>query len=163
MFEAFILWVQGFVTVYGLTGVFIVSFLESFIFPVPTATIVAPVTALGVNPLSVAITATIASVIGAFVGYLLGFHVGKPAAQKIFKDKHIKKVEKWYEKYGAWAVLIAALSPVPFKVFTWFSGIFKLDKRKFIIASVIGRFAQFMIAAYAGNILGPWLLSLVGL
>lgn len=162
MLEGFILWVQAFVEGYGLTGTFIISLLESFIFPVPTATIIAPVTAMGMDPLMVTIVATIGSVIGAIVGYALGVYLGLPVAQKLFR-KHLPKVDKWYEKWGVWAVLVAAFSPIPFKVFTWTSGIFRLDFKKFLIASLIGRFCQFAIAAYVGNIFGPgiitWLLG----
>ncbi len=163
MLEGFILSVQAFVAACGFGGVFVIAVLESFIFPVPTATIVAPVTALGADPFMIAVIATVGSVIGALIGYYLGDYIGRPVAEKLFKEKHIKKVEHWYEKYGAWAVLIAAFSPVPFKVFTWFSGIFKLDKKKFLIASVIGRTAQFFIAAYIGSWLGPWFLAFFGL
>jgi membrane protein YqaA with SNARE-associated domain len=158
MLEGFILWVQAFVEAYGLGGAFVISVLESFIFPVPTATFIAPFTALGVDPLVITLVATAGSLIGAVVGYLLGRHLGQPVAERLFA-KHIPKVEKWYDKYGAWAVLIAAFSPIPFKVFTWTSGIFELDFKKFMIAAAIGRFAQFAVAAYAGALLGPGILT----
>ncbi len=162
MLEGFVASAQEFVEAYGFGGVFSISVLESFIFPVPTATIITPATALGLDPFAIAVIATVGSVIGAFVGYLLGLKVGRPVAERIFKQKHIDKVEGMYRKYGAWAVLIAAFSPVPFKVFTWFSGIFELDKKKFFAASVIGRFAQFLIAAYVGNMAGPLILGFLG-
>jgi membrane protein YqaA with SNARE-associated domain len=50
MIEGFLLWVQAFVLEYGLTGTFIIAFLESFIFPVPTAVIIAPTTGFGLDP-----------------------------------------------------------------------------------------------------------------
>ncbi len=161
MLEGFILWVQGFVEAWGLTGTFVISVLESFIFPVPTAFFIAPVAALGTDPALITVTAVLGSVVGAVVGYFLGRMLGRPVAERLFK-KHIPRVEKWYDKYGAWAVLISAVSPIPFKVFTWCSGIFELDFRKFLLAAVIGRFVQFAIAAYAGSLVGPWALSLFG-
>ncbi len=157
------LWVQWFIAMYGFIGVFIVALLESFIFPIPTAAIILPATALGMDPFLVTIIATTGSVIGALVGYYLGFYLGHPAAERIIKNKkHIEGVEKWFDKYGAWAILIAAFTPIPFKVFTWFGGIFRMDIKKFIIASIIGRFSQFLLFAYAGNFLSPWILSLIG-
>ena len=51
MLGEFVLWVQAFVEAYGLGGAFVIAVFESFIFPVPTATIIAPFTALGVDPL----------------------------------------------------------------------------------------------------------------
>jgi undecaprenyl-diphosphatase len=158
MLAELVLWVQGFVQVYGLGGAFLIAVLESFIFPVPTATIIAPFTALGVDPLAITLVATTGSVIGAVIGYVLGKKLGKPVVERLFK-KYIPRVEKWYEKWGAWAVLIAAFSPIPFKVFTWTSGICGLDFKKFLIASIIGRFVQFAIAAYVGAYLGPGVLD----
>ena len=155
------LWVEAFILQYGLSGTFIVALLESFIFPVPTAAVIAPATSFGLDPFLVTIVATIGSVLGALVGYFLGLYLGHPVAEKLFK-KHIPKVEKWFDKYGAWAILIAAFTPIPFKVFTWCGGIFRMDLKKFIIASIIGRFFQFALFAYAGSLLGPTVLTLMG-
>jgi undecaprenyl-diphosphatase len=158
MLGEFMMWVQAFVQAYGLPGAFVIAVLESFIFPVPTATFIAPFTALGVDPVTIIIVATVGSVLGAVIGYALGLKLGRPAAERLFK-KHIPKVEKWYDKYGVWAVFIAAFSPIPFKVFTWTSGIFELDFKKFLLASIAGRVLQFTIAAYVGYYVGPGMLS----
>ncbi|MFH1445708.1 MAG: YqaA family protein [Nanoarchaeota archaeon] len=158
MFAELVLWSQAFVAQYGLTGTFIVSLLESFIFPVPTAVFIAPAAALGVNPLLITIIATIASVIGAVIGYGLGHLLGRKGADRLFK-KHMGGVEKWFDKYGAWAVLIAAFTPIPFKVFAWAAGIFKLNFKKFLVVCIIGRFIQFAIAAYVGSLFGGWFLE----
>jgi len=154
----FILWVQAFVQAYGLAGAFVIAVLESFIFPVPTATFIAPFTAMGIDPVTIILVATAGSLIGAVIGYALGLKLGRPVAERLFR-KHIPRVEKWYDRWGAWAVLIAAFSPIPFKVFTWTSGIFGLDFRKFLLASLVGRVLQFTIAAYVGYLVGPGVLD----
>jgi membrane protein YqaA with SNARE-associated domain len=158
MLGEFILWVQAFVQAYGLAGAFAIAVLESFIFPVPTATFIAPFTAMGVDPLAIILVATTGSVLGAVIGYVLGIRLGRPVAERLFR-RHIPRVEKWYERWGVWAVFIAAFSPIPFKVFTWTSGIFRLDFRRFLIASVAGRLLQFTIAAYVGYYVGPGVLD----
>jgi membrane protein YqaA with SNARE-associated domain len=155
-----ILATQAFVEAYGLIGTFIIAIFESFIFPVPTAFFVTPATALGIDPFWTAVVATIGSLIGAVVGYALGFYLGHPVASKVLKKKHLDKVEKWYGKWGEWIVLIAAAGPLPFKIVTWCSGIFELNFKKFMIFSAIGRTFQFFVAAYVGNLVGPWVLGL---
>lgn len=155
MFEAFIAIAEGFILAYGLAGVFAIAVLESFIFPVPTAFILGPTTLFGVEPITAIIVATTGSIIGAIIGYFLGKYFGHPVAEKLFA-KHIPRIEKWYSKYGAWFVLIAAFSPVPFKAATWFSGIFELDFKKFLLASIPGRLLQFIIVAYFGSWMGTW-------
>jgi len=162
MLQGFILWAQAFVSAYGLSGAFAIAVLESFIFPVPTAVFIAPFTALGMDPFIITVVAVAGSIIGAIIGYGLGKHLGHPVAERLFK-KHVPRVEKWFDKYGAWAVFIAAFTPVPFKVFTWCAGIFELDFKKFLLAAIPGRVMQFAIAAYVGNIFGPWFLELIGI
>jgi len=158
MFESILGFSEWFAQTYGLVGTFVISLLESFIFPVPTATIITPLTVLGIDPLIITVIATSGSVIGALIGYTLGVHLGRPVAERLFR-KYIPKTERWFEKWGAWTVLIAAFSPIPFKVFTWTAGIFRLDLKKFILACVIGRTAQFAIAAYVGAYFGPSVIS----
>ncbi|HDD45955.1 MAG TPA: DedA family protein, partial [Candidatus Aenigmarchaeota archaeon] len=148
---------------YGLFGTFVIAVLESFIFPVPTAVIITPSTALGLDPLITTIIATIGSVIGALIGFALGWYLGYPFALKLFKGKHIDRVERWFKKYGACAILIAAFTPIPFKVFTWAGGIFRMNIKPFLLAATIGRFFQFIIAAYVGSMIGPAFISLMSL
>lgn len=160
--QEFLLWTSAFVAQYGLFGAFIISVLESFIFPIPTAAFITPFTVLGMDPLVITLVTATGSIIGALIGYYLGMKLGKPVAYRYFA-KYMPRVERFFEKYGAWAVFIAAFTPVPFKVFTWASGIVRLKLWKFLAAAIPGRVLQFAIAAYVGDFIGPWLLSLVGL
>lgn len=160
IFTPLILASQAFVETYGLIGTFVISLFESFIFPVPTAFFVAPATALGADPFWVAVVATLGSLIGAVIGYFLGLRLGHPVAVRLFKKKRMDKVEKWYGKWGEWIVLIAAAGPLPFKIVTWCSGIFELNFKKYMVFCAIGRTFQFFVAAYVGNLVGPWVLGL---
>jgi len=154
-----ILATQAFVEAYGLAGTFIISVFESFIFPVPTAFFVAPATALGADPFWVAVAAITGSLIGAVIGYALGYWLGKPVFIKLFREKNLQKVDRWYQKWGEWIVLIAAAGPIPFKIVTWCSGMFELNFKKYMVFCAIGRTFQFFVAAYVGNLVGPWVLG----
>ncbi|NIO21562.1 MAG: DedA family protein [Candidatus Aenigmarchaeota archaeon] len=159
IFTPLILASQAFVETYGLMGTFIISVFESFIFPVPTAFFVTPATVLGADPFLVAVVATIGSLIGAVIGYAFGYYLGKPVFIKLFKQKNLDKVDRWYQKWGEWIVLIAAAGPIPFKIVTWCSGMFELNFKKYMVFCAIGRTFQFFVAAYVGNLVGPWILG----
>lgn len=154
---------EAFIMTWGLLGAFLVAVSESFIFPVPTAVFIAPMTALGIDPLLLTVIATIGSVLGAVIGYFLGKKLGHHIAVKLFKQRRIDRVEKWFEKWGPWTIFIAAFTPLPFKVFTWCAGIFEVDFKNFLIASIAGRFIQFFIAAYVGSLFGPTFLAFFGI
>lgn len=131
----------------GWFGLFIVAFAESSFFPVPPDILLIPLCL--VTPelgLVYALISTIGSVLGACFGYWIGLKGGRPILRKIARRKS-EKVEKYFQRYGAWAVGIAGFTPIPYKIFTIASGVFKIDFRKMIFASIISRGGRFFLEA----------------
>ena len=123
----------------------LVAFSESVIFPAPPDPLLM---AVGIaNPPSaiwVAALVTVASVCGAYVGHVLGKRVGRPLLRKIAPGDKVERAESLFVRYGAWAVLVAAFTPIPYKVFTVLAGILDLPIKPFLLASLIGRGARFL-------------------
>jgi undecaprenyl-diphosphatase len=146
----------------GDVGLFVVAFVESSIFPVPPDVLLIPLVLL--NPslgLYYASISTIGSVLGGIAGYFIGFKGGRRIALKLFSENKVRKVEDYFERYGAWAVFIAAFSPIPYKVFTIASGIVRLDKKRFIIASAIGRASRFFAESILIMLWGEQIIKLL--
>lgn len=124
----------------------LVAFSESVIFPVPPDPLLM---AVGLaNPPSaiwMAAMVTAASVCGAYAGHVLGKRVGRPLLYKIAPKDKVARAESLFVRYGAWAVLVAAFTPIPYKVFTVLAGILDLPLKPFLLASLIGRGARFLI------------------
>lgn len=133
---------------FGSWGLFIVSFLESSFFPIPPDVLMIP---MGIaNPdraFWYAFLTTAGSVLGALLGWYIGKKVGRPILRYFIKEEKIVKVEQYFEKYGAMAILIAGFTPIPYKVFTIFSGISRVRIPTLIIWSIIGRGARFFLEA----------------
>lgn len=131
-------------------GLALLAFIESSVFPIPPDFLLI---GMSLNTperaLLFALICTIFSTLGGILGYLLGRFGGRPIFYWIFKKKayYLEKVEKLYNKYGSWAVLGAAFTPIPYKVFTISSGIFRMNFISFIIMSFLGRGARFFIVA----------------
>ena len=53
------------------------------------------------------------------------------------------KIQLLYSEYGFWGILTAAITPIPYKIFTIASGVFKFDFSQFLLASVLGRSIRF--------------------
>ncbi len=123
----------------------LISFSESVVFPIPPDPLLI---AIGIaNPESaiwVAAFVTLASVCGAYVGHWLGRKVGRPLLRRLISESKTARAEALFGKYGAWAIVAAAFTPIPYKVFTILAGILDLRMRNFLIASLIGRGARFM-------------------
>ena len=123
----------------------IITFSESVIFPIPPDPLLI---AIGIaNPAAaiwVAALTAIASVAGAVLGRWLGQKIGRPLLRKLVPEDKTDRAETLFSKYGAWAILIAAFTPIPYKVFTILAGIMNLDLKPFLLASLIGRSARFL-------------------
>ena len=59
----------------------------------------------------------------------------------------MEKIQHWYGEYGFLGVLIAAVTPIPYKVFTIASGVFDFNFGMFLAASVLGRALRFFAVA----------------
>lgn len=88
---------------------------------------------------------TVMSVAGAVFGYWIGKKGGKPILKRFFADEKIEKVKILFHKYDAWAVFLAAFTPIPFKVFTISGGTFDINFQRFVLASALGRGTRYML------------------
>ncbi len=63
------------------------------------------------------------------------------------KDAYFEEFQTNYNAWGAWAVLIAGVTPFPYKVVTILSGVTSLSLPVFILASIFARALRFFIVA----------------
>ena len=128
------------------------SFIESSIFIIPPDVMIIPmVLADRAKWWHIALTATIASVVGGIGGYLIGVFLFDSLGQSLLEfysngDK-FREYIKIYEEWGGWAVFGAGLTPFPYKVITVASGVAKLDLTLFIFTSLIARGLRFFCLA----------------
>lgn len=140
-------WLLGFAESGWAIGILALStFTESIFNPIPPDPLLIAIAVLQPhNAIWLALLATGASVAGAFVGHWLGGRLGRPIAERLFPEKYIVRGEELFERYGVWAILIAAFTPVPYKVFAILAGVLGFDRKLFLIASLIGRGARFLL------------------
>jgi membrane protein YqaA with SNARE-associated domain len=130
-----------------------VSFIESSIFPIPPDALLIPMVIADRRKwFRIAMICTVASVLGAFLGYAIGALafdlVGRPVLELYGKAGAFDEMAARYNEWGGWAVLFAALTPFPYKVLTIFSGVTQLNLLVFVVVSVIGRGARFFLVAW---------------
>ena len=90
---------------------------------------------------------TFASVLGAVIGHALGKRFGTKLLDRFGKPQHRERLEYLFERYGTWGMFIAAVSPLPYKVFGWIAGASDMKLRPFVIAGIFGRGLRFGIEA----------------
>jgi len=138
-----------------------VSFAESSIFPIPPDVMLIPmVLADRFKAWWYAFVCTLASVLGGVAGYAIGFFlfefVGEPLLQLYsYSEKFHIFAETYNAQYGAWAVLIAGVTPFPYKVITIASGATALNFWVFMVASIAARGLRFFLVAGLLYFFGP--------
>jgi len=130
-----------------------VSFAESSFFPIPPDVLLIPmVLANRTAWWRLALLCTAASIVGAMVGYAIGMFlfeaIGRPILDLYGKEQSFDRISEWYNTYGGWGVLFAALTPFPYKVLTIFSGVTGLNFGIFVLVSIIGRSFRFFLVAF---------------
>jgi membrane protein YqaA with SNARE-associated domain len=139
-------------TPYGLPALFILAFAESSFFPVPPdVLLIALAISIPKKSFKFATVATVASVIGGILGYYIGVALMEIVGWKIIHFYHAEglftNLFETFNKYNFWAVLTAAITPIPYKIFTISAGAAQAKFSVFMIASIMGRSLRFFTVA----------------
>ncbi len=127
------------------------SFFESVFFPVPPDVMLAPMCLA--NPRRAwwfALLTTLASVIGGFFGYLIGYFAIDAVMPWLKETAYwpaYSTAVQWFGQYGFWAIFVAGFSPIPYKVFTIAAGALSMSLLPFMLGSLIGRGLRFFLVA----------------
>lgn len=160
--NSIITWTKNTFEPLGSLGLFILAFMESSFFPIPPdILLIVLCVAEPEKALFFAAICTLGSVIGGMLGYLIGYLGKETILTKFFSERKIAKVHRLFNKYEAWAITIAAFTPLPYKVFTIAAGVFYIDFKKFVIASAIGRGMRFFIIAIMIMFFGETIISII--
>ena len=141
------------------------SFIESIFWPLPVDAMIIPMClARPKQAIRIASYAVLFSVLGAVVGYLLGYYAWDAFIGGIFEQlgfmRHVEVIENWFKDFGILFVAIGAFTPIPYKVIAVTTGMMassagigfweigsQLSLLPFILVSLIGRGARFYLEA----------------
>ncbi len=146
-------------TKYAKWALFLIAFAESSFFPVPPDVLLIPmVIAERKKWFQIALICSLGSVLGALLGYFIGYQFYELIGQKIVDLYNLQGavdiVSSKYHQHAFIAIFTAAFTPIPFKVFTIVAGLVKISLTTLIVASAIGRSARFFIVAVLLRIFG---------
>lgn len=131
-----------------------ITFAESSFFPIPPDPLLLAL-CLGApkKALRFAAICTVASVLGGIAGYLLGLLFWEALNGVFFtyvpgvNPETFGAVQELYQRWDFWAVFLAGLTPLPYKVFTLSAGVFQVSFPVFVLASVLSRGLRFFALA----------------
>jgi len=97
--------------------------------------------------------------IGSVVAYWVGMWGGRPFLYKYGKyilvsRRDLDRADRWFERWGSWAIFVSRLLPVVRTFISFPAGIAKMHLAKFLIYTFLGSFIWCLGLAYGGYQLG---------
>lgn len=122
----------------------------TIIVPVPIAASITIAAATNLNPLLVALSASVGGTLGELSGYYAGY-----LGTRISLAEHMlgyKKIEGWMHRYGVWTIFFLSFQFIfPFDIGGIIAGASRMPLAKFLPPLWAGKFLKYIILCYTGN------------
>jgi membrane protein YqaA with SNARE-associated domain len=144
----------------SLAALFFIAVAESSVFPIPPdVLLIAIVAARPEWWIRAAALCTIGSVAGAALGYAIGYAfmatLGQPIVEFYGAQHHWDRVVALYTgEWGIWFLAAAAFTPIPYKVATIAAGATGMALLPFLLVSLVGRAARFVLVSAILRVFG---------
>jgi membrane protein YqaA with SNARE-associated domain len=145
---------------YSQWALFAIAFAESSFFPIPPdILLIALAVSVPARAFRFSLITTAGSVTGGAFGYLIGHEfytlIGEPIVRLYAAEGHYQSIARLYQQYDAFAVAVAGLTPIPYKVATITAGVFEVDFGRFVLASAGSRGLRFFVIGGVIRVFGP--------
>jgi membrane protein DedA with SNARE-associated domain len=109
--------------------------------------------------LAIALAGTLGYVLGSLVGWAIGDYGGRPLLERRGKLFHLDagrldRAERWFERWGDWAVLLGRITPVVRSFISIPAGVFRAPLGRYTVLTLIGSAAWCFALAGAGWAVG---------
>lgn len=111
------------------------------------------------HPVVLGFVAGTGAAVGEVTTYFLGWGVAESMeGASVAEDR----IARWVSKYGLWAVLVVALTPLPDTPIVILAGSRKLSFKKLLVVEIVGKSALYSVAAVVGGVVYSGLEGLLG-
>lgn len=143
-----------------------ISFIESVIAPIIIDPfLIALILARRERWIRYIVISIVFSVLGGFVGYLLGLwffdFIGKHIIDAYGMSGYFETIKEDVNNNSFAFVLLGALTPIPYKLVAIASGLVQVNIWTFLVASIVGRILRLGLVGLATYMLGPRALPLM--
>ena len=162
-----LLWVQTvLIPTIGPAGLFVVAFFDSSFLSLPEINDILVVTYCAADPASawIPITmATLGSLAGCSVLWLIGRRGGEPLLERRFGKAQVERTRAAFERWDLLALIVPALlpPPMPFKIFVLSAGVFGIPYRRLALTLIVARGFRYIFWGVLGIFYGDEALELL--
>jgi membrane protein YqaA with SNARE-associated domain len=158
MMSRLVAWVEKWAAHHHATkALALVSFVEASVFPIPPFVLIIGMLSLEkkLSWVRLAAIGAVSSVLGGILGYIIGHflyaYIGSPLVAFYGIGDQVTHLGQLFQDHVFWTIILASLSPIPYKVFTLSAGLFSVNLPMFIFASLIGRGIRFLVVSYVAD------------
>jgi membrane protein DedA with SNARE-associated domain len=93
--------------------------------------------------LAIALAGTVGYLLGALVGWAIGFYGGRPFLERRGRWFHLSperldRAERWFERWEGWAVFVGRLTPVARSFVSIPAGVFEARLPRYMVLTALG-------------------------
>ena len=161
------IWLNEIMNEYGYVGIMFLMALENIFPPIPSELILTfggfMTTKSTLSILGVVISATVGSVVGAIVLYIIGLQLDVERLEKIvdrwghilhITRNDIHKADAWFDKYGPWTVFFCRFVPLIRSLISVPAGMSNMNAGIFLLFTTLGTLIWNSVLVYLGATLG---------
>ncbi len=142
-----------------------IAFADSSFLPIPPDLLLVPMVLMQPERVRrLLVTCTVASSVGAALGYLIGYElwnaVGEPLVQLYGFGDSFAAFQRLVADWGVWIIIGKAFTPMPFKIAAIGAGVAAMEPVSFMVASVVGRALHFAMVGGLLVLCGDRLIAL---
>ena len=95
------------------------------------------------------------SIVAAIIGFYIAQKGGRGFAIKLVGEKGINFADNWFNRWGAWAILLGRFAPfIPFDAISYSAGLTSMKLKKFLIPTIIGTLPRTLFYTILGSSFG---------
>jgi membrane protein DedA with SNARE-associated domain len=103
--------------------------------------------------LAMVLAGTIGYTIGSLIGWAIGIYGGRPFLERRGRWFHLshdklERAERWFDRWGDWAVLIGRITPIARSFISIPAGVFRMPLLRYMVLTFIG--STLWCIAFAG-------------
>lgn len=147
----------------GYLGIVLLMGIESACIPLPSE-IIMPFSGYLVfrgdfELFRVGLAGAFGCVVGSVPAYFLGLYGGRPLVERygkyvLISHKDLDLADRWFERYGDWAIFFSRLLPVVRTFISFPAGVARMNFTRFVTYTFAGSFPWCLGLAYLGMKLG---------
>jgi membrane protein DedA with SNARE-associated domain len=156
-------WIVNQITALGYPGVVLLMAIESACIPLPSEVIM-PFSGYLVHQGTfslrwAALSGALGCAVGSTAAYAVGIWGGRPFIERygryvLIRGKDLDRADRFFVRYGDWAVFISRLLPVVRTFISLPAGIARMRFARFIVLSFLGSVPWCYFLTYVGVVLG---------